>query len=800
MNLSGTLFHLPWIIPLGWALLHFLWQGALIAIILAAANLCLRRADARLRYAADCVALVLMMAAVVSTFVWLIPASALGVETSESPRLAFQAVAPSIAEAAPAMSTGSPFRWKLWLDSHLTWLVCTWFAGVVILSLRIAGGWIFAQALKRRARPAEISWQQTLTRLAARFGIRRKIALCESMGARVPAVIGWLRPVILVPMSAMAGLTPRMIEAVLAHELAHIRRHDYLLNLLQTAVETLLFYHPAVWWVGKKIREERENCCDDLAVAACGDALIYARALTALEDLRCAPTRLAVAATGGSLLMRIRRLVEVREPAGSPAITWLAGLIAVLTLGALWAAGPVSTEHRGATTSHAAIGSPLPAQTSLFQAKATEMVAQATANPNQSAPRSSLLATSPAKSSPDEMTPGQMFRKAAKDGDLQTIETLLSLGFDPNAPVDGHGFKPLWYAISSGKAEVVELLLAAHADPNAKPANGPSFYAAPLRLALQSGNLRMAEDLVVSGARVDAKGNDGRTALYYEVRHSHLDAIQFLVDRGADVNVRDAGGDSLLDDAVWTGPVDTVALLLAHGSRLNEPQTQTGATPINEAACRGYSPLVQYLLQFHPDLGIPDKRGYTPVDNALRYGREEVALLLLEADTKTAQAPLSLGKLMDAASRKNEPRVVEALLRRGVPANATLPSGSTPLQAATLAGATKAVQTLLDNDADPNVGAPLEDAALKGYDSIVSLLLDHGALVNHSDSDSGATALYAAASFGKTGVVRLLLSRGANPNLCGKNRKSPYQVALDNGYADVAADIKLHGGGNSCQP
>jgi beta-lactamase regulating signal transducer with metallopeptidase domain len=96
-------------------------------------------------------------------------------------------------------------------------------------------------------------------------------------------VIGWLRPVILLPVSVLAGLTPQMMEAILAHELAHIRRHDYLLNMLQTAIETLLFYHPAVWWVGRKIRQERENCCDDLAVTACGDALIYARALTALS-------------------------------------------------------------------------------------------------------------------------------------------------------------------------------------------------------------------------------------------------------------------------------------------------------------------------------------------------------------------------------------------------------------------------------------------------------------------------------------------------------------------------------------
>src|SRR5437879_12123789 len=108
-----------------------------------------------------------------------------------------------------------------------------------------------------------------------------------------------------------------MMEALLAHELAHIRRHDYLLNLLQTAVETLLFYHPAVWWVGKSMRLERENCCDDVAVAACGNALTYARALTELEQLRCSEPQLARAGNGGSLIDRVRGLVGLREPAGA---------------------------------------------------------------------------------------------------------------------------------------------------------------------------------------------------------------------------------------------------------------------------------------------------------------------------------------------------------------------------------------------------------------------------------------------------------------------------------------------------
>ena len=118
-----------------------------------------------------------------------------------------------------------------------------------------------------------------------------------------------MKPVVLLPASALAGLTPQQLEAILAHELAHIRRHDYLVNLLQTLVETLLFYHPAVWWLSRRIRIERENCCDDLAVSLCGDPCTYARALADLEALRGPARSLAMAANGGSLLQRVRRLL-----------------------------------------------------------------------------------------------------------------------------------------------------------------------------------------------------------------------------------------------------------------------------------------------------------------------------------------------------------------------------------------------------------------------------------------------------------------------------------------------------------
>ena len=400
-----------------------------------------------------------------------------------------------------------------------------------------------------------------------------------------------------------------------------------------------------------------------------------------------------------------------------------------------------------------------------------------------------------------DVTAGEILMTAEGHGDLQTMESLLSAGFNPNLPLRG-GVTPIFIALQLPNPGALELLLAWHADPNA-PVSSAQFSETPLQYAVRTGNVRMASILIAAGAQVNTKGLQGRTALHVAGAGGHLDMIRLLVEKGADVNARDAEGASPLDDAVWRGSLDTVAILLAHGSHLNEADTQTGATPVNEAAYRGNTALVRYLLQFHPDLEIPDRRGFRPLDNAIRAGKEDAGLLLFDAEPKERQTPQFLGKTMDDAIRKDESLMVDALLRHGVSANGVLPSGYTPLDAAAFGGAVKAVGILLNNSADPNLNGPggttpLEDAALKGFDSIATLLLDHGALVNHLNSGSGTTALYAAASFGKAEVVKVLLNRGANPSLCGANRKSPFKAALENGFDDVAVEIKARGGANGC--
>ena len=337
------------ITALGWTLVHFLWQGAGIAALLAGARWALRKRSAEARYAAAMAAMLLMLASAATTFIYLQPGDIAGPRAAAAP-------GPAPAQAAPTIAPSSANSWSGRVPDYLPALVYIWIAGVMALSVRSLGGWVVTQQWKRRnIQPVETYWQERMERLRKQLAISRKIRLWKSVVADTPAVIGWIRPVVLLPASALSGLAPFQIEALLAHELAHIRRHDYLINLLQTGVETLLFYHPAVWWVGRQMRTERENCCDDLAVAVCGDAVVYARALTELERIRMATPRLAMAANSGSLLERVQRLLEKQRAPGRLASfstdnpDWLTGIAIALCVVSIWATSHVPARRAAVT-------------------------------------------------------------------------------------------------------------------------------------------------------------------------------------------------------------------------------------------------------------------------------------------------------------------------------------------------------------------------------------------------------------------------------------------------------------------
>jgi beta-lactamase regulating signal transducer with metallopeptidase domain/uncharacterized protein YnzC (UPF0291/DUF896 family) len=315
----------------GWALVHFLWQGTALAALAAAAMALCRHASTR--YLLGVGALVLMLLAPLATFfVCSQQHSGVADTAKSSPLAAAQLIARDRDAASgstqPSPSIGSSFAPSL---DALPWLVEAWLLGVAFFSLRSAGGFLLLERERRRQssvvseRVLEICYS-----LQDQLGLNRAIDYCECKWLQAPAVIGWFRPVVFLPVTALTGLSEEQLRVVIAHELAHIRRFDPFVNVFQVCVETLLFYHPAVWWLNKRIRAEREHCCDDMAVALCGNAVEYARALTLMEEWRSAPV-FAMAANRGPLAERIVRVLGLKTLGAGMRGIGLMGSILCLT-------------------------------------------------------------------------------------------------------------------------------------------------------------------------------------------------------------------------------------------------------------------------------------------------------------------------------------------------------------------------------------------------------------------------------------------------------------------------------------
>jgi beta-lactamase regulating signal transducer with metallopeptidase domain len=329
MNTALTTTLTAWLSPhamqsLGWTLLHFLWQGTALAALAAASTAMCRRAS--VRYVVLFTVLGLMLCAPVATFFFYQNQHA---SLSAGPWSRIASQVPTIAAASSVGVIPRSLATHVSLDP-LPWLVEAWLIGVAFFSLRFAGGFFLLERKRRnRSSAVEPRVLQICRELQDRLGIRRAIRYCECAWLQAPAVVGWFRPIVFLPVTALTGLSEEQLRSVIAHELAHIRRFDAFVNVFQICVETLFFYHPAVWWLNKRIRAEREHCCDDMAVAICGNAVEYARALTLMEEWRTAPG-FAMAANRGPLTERIVHVLGLKALSqGMRSIGWAGSILAL---------------------------------------------------------------------------------------------------------------------------------------------------------------------------------------------------------------------------------------------------------------------------------------------------------------------------------------------------------------------------------------------------------------------------------------------------------------------------------------
>ncbi len=353
---------------LGWTVIHSLWQGTLLAVLLSILMMALEKRSARFRYEVACGAMFTMLMMALATFIIYLDQDSNMVEITAT--LMSDCANPSVVITNEEHNfLQSNFQNIItFFDQQLPLIVNVWLIGFLFFVVRMTGGFIQLRQLRHQGNfPADAQLQNKLNQLIRRSPLQRSVKVMESALVKVPILLGHLKPLILIPIGTINLLTEEEVEAVLAHELAHIIRRDFSMNIFFTFVEILFYYHPGVWLIAATIRSERENCCDDLALYLCKKPLAYARALYKLEEAHQAARLPGLALSFSSkkkqLLHRVRRILN--QPQNKSNImeklmttTFLLLTIAILSVGATTPLDNIEA-HRAISTSLETLSNPV---------------------------------------------------------------------------------------------------------------------------------------------------------------------------------------------------------------------------------------------------------------------------------------------------------------------------------------------------------------------------------------------------------------------------------------------------------
>ena len=819
-----------WMELFGWTVLHSLWQITLISVLYALSIVATSRMHnarrANFRYVAGSLTLVAMAITPLVTCVWLVPTTFSNssrrvavVETQQAEQKVVPFSVPLLkAEANDGVAFLPVDRYPKHIFAQpINWIPIVgqfWLLGFVIASLRPVAGVARLRKLKRNQ--VELPELEAVAkRLARRLGIEQTIRCVGSHLTDVPLLMGWWRPVILVPMSLVSGVDPGQLECLLAHEMAHVRRHDYLVNLLQVAIETLLFFHPLTWWVSHRVRVDREYCTDDMALSVVGPRRMYVEALLELEHSRQRVSP-ALAASGGPLHTRVRRLIGTPErvPAVTAERLWMTmALVGGMTVAVLF----VQHSFASATADNATITSN----------EGDEM-------------NSEEKNTDP----DDKKAMVDQFCHACRIGDIDTVSKMIAERPEL-VDADDDTWRPIFHAALRKQEAVVRLLIDEGADVSAHDgyvlhyaAEVPDNHAI-VRMLVENGaieaHMRPVDDLsrqllhalyLSDSARVGkllerhprlATTSDGRgdPPIHHAARNGETKIVQLLIDHGADVNALNTRGHTVLYCAGGHGHVKTVELLLDNGSDLEAVFTHDGKT------------LEQWLAQY------PDEPHLQDVAKALKTrSKDGSGRIPVKGDKSEEQAvakpkkkelPINddlvwaahageldkVKQLIEAGADPNSreaggmgallnfhPQVTKYLLEQG--ANPDLQSNENilPVLVGVAGFNTPCVKLMLDAGADPNIASDhngetaLHHAAATSDVELVQMLLDAGANPNRRTRPGmktytmwrdarvrGETPLHRAAAFGSTEVIQLLLDAGADPTQRDINQDTPLSWA-----------------------
>jgi ankyrin repeat protein len=425
------------------------------------------------------------------------------------------------------------------------------------LLLRYLGQLAYLQRLRHHCvQPFPAQWHGIIDRLESQLNISRRIRYVESRSVFSPMTLGWMKPVVLFPIGLAARLTPAEVEFILLHELAHIRRNDYLVNVLQSLVSILLFYHPAAWWLSKQLAEEREKCCDDLVVAQLGQPSHYATTLIHLQEQNLKTMQSALSVTGPKSGFS-RRILRLLNDSATATNCFREGFVTAFVLIA------------GVS----------------FLAVAANKTAPAPASEWHTMVRSAAK-----KDNLDRLI-GAI---AAEDEPL--FLDLLKQGVNVNG-IGTEGWTPLSFSAAEGQVHFARLLLNAGADANVSL----PFTGTPLIIAAREGDLRMVELLLERGADVNQSSAGDGNPLIMAAAGGHAPIVRLLVERGGTVNALVEGDETPLINAAGKGHLEVVQYLVAHGADVNlsvlaNPDSRPELrSPLNQAIQNGHSAVAAYL-------------------------------------------------------------------------------------------------------------------------------------------------------------------------------------------------------------
>ncbi|MCK4292302.1 MAG: ankyrin repeat domain-containing protein, partial [Planctomycetes bacterium] len=792
------------------------WQIAVLVGVIAAVSLMLKNKSAHIRYLLWLIVLAKCLVPPLLT----VPVAVL---PEQGPTAAFEPVAahpvePAVVPAAPVAVVPEVIAVRQMRKlTPRQWLGLGWLAGVgvfVLVAVAKALRTVFWLRRQRRPLPAEL--QRQVESVFSGLTVKRFPKLWLIDGTGQPFVWGLLRGSVYLPADFVKVDSAQHRRGVLGHELSHILRFDAAVNILQVIAQAIFWFHPVVWWANKKIRAEREKCCDEMAIARLGaKAKDYSSAIVNIliseyESTRPVPS-LAVAGPVKNIEERIKTMMRpgkkfYRRPSLIAAtLVILIALITVPTALVLTdrAEAEAATEHEAKSTKslHKAVAdrnidlikrliaegadinaknerAMTPLMWGIYKSALTKEVAEL------------LIEKGADVNAQDDDGWTALHGAVYVQIDKDIVRLLVSKGADVNLTTD-EGWTSLHYPIVWGDIDTVKLLVDKGAKFDVKDKEGwTALHRAALdgrrdmvelfigkgadtssfHMAAFMGDLSRVKEFVEKGTEVDTKDEAGWTALFWAASAGREGVAEFLIDNNADISANDGSGQSLLHQAAQahTDAHKLVELLIAKDADLNA-KNNSGDTPLHLACYSGNKEVAGLLIGKGADINAKNRDGRTPLHCAASANRRGLAELLVSkgADVNaentisfTRYTPLHLAAMADAD-------IVEFLIDKGADINASSGSfGRTPFHQAVITGKTHNVELLIDKGADINASdrvpgiAPLAWAVRQGHTEIVELLITKGADVNVHNT-AGVTPLDMAEKRGDTQIVEILQKHGA---------------------------------------